>query len=221
MKLQPYFLCLILVGIYFAWSCATARAGAISDLAVQKDLCPETLIRLFSGFTFELNAQRQAPEMFLQRKRGDCDDFANVANSLLSSRGYKTKLVMVMMEQQTHIVCYVEEARGFLDFNHRADAKPIIESDGTLEDIAQKVSKDFRAPWRTAAEFTYKDNLPVYLDTVFPLAAPAPQVRKAEMVMPNVVTTNGSAPSMQLLSAASDGIITSHHPQSPLPARAP
>ena len=76
-----------------------------------------------------------------------------------------------MMEQQTHVVCYVKEAHGFLDFNHRSDAQPIIESDGSLEDIAEKVAGDFRGRWQTASEFRYENRLPLYLDTIFPPAA--------------------------------------------------
>jgi hypothetical protein len=151
--------------------CATAHAGLASALAEQMDLTPEKLIRSFAGFTFELSAQPQDAETFLQRKRGDCDDFASLASRVLTDRGYKTKLVVVMMEQQTHVVCYVKEAHGFLDFNHRSDAQPIIESDGSLEDIAEKVAGDFRGRWQTASEFRYENRLPLYLDTIFPPAA--------------------------------------------------
>lgn len=149
---------------------APAPAGTVSTLAGKADLTPETLIRSFSGFTFELSAKPQDAETFLQRKRGDCDDFASLASRLLSDRGYKVKLVAVMMEQQTHVVCYVEEAQGFLDFNHRAAAQPVIKSDGSLEAIAHQVARDFRSRWLTASEFRYENELPVYLETVFPPA---------------------------------------------------
>jgi hypothetical protein len=169
MKSHGIFLALIwLIATGF---CASAHAGALSTLADQKDLTPENLIRAFAGFTFELSAQPQDAETFLQRKRGDCDDFASLASRLLTDRGYKTKLVMVMMERQAHVVCFVKEAHGFLDFNHRSDAHPIIESDGSLEEIAQKVAGDFRGRWLTASEFKYENKLPVYLETVFPPAA--------------------------------------------------
>ena len=162
---------LALVWVLAAGFCAAAHAGAVSALAEQRDLTPETLIRSFAEFTFELNAQLQDAETFLQRKRGDCDDFASLASRLLTERGYKTKLVMVMMERQTHVVCFVKEAHGFLDFNHRSDAHPIIESEGSLEEIAQKVAGDFRGRWLTASEFKYGNKSPVYLETVFPPAA--------------------------------------------------
>lgn len=154
--------CLLATGF-----CATAHAGELSALAGQADLTPEKLIRSFAEFTFELSAQPQDAETFLQRKRGDCDDFAILASRLLTERGFKTKLIAVMMAEQTHVVCYVEEAHGFLDFNHRAQAHPVIASDGSLEDVAQKVARDFRAPWQMASEFRREKNSPVYLNSVF------------------------------------------------------
>ena len=162
------------MGLIALGFCASAHPGALSALAGKTDLTPEILIRSVAGFTFELSAQPQDAETFLQRKRGDCDDFASLASRLLTDRGYKTRLVAVMLEQQTHVVCYVEEAHGFLDFNHRTDAQPIIKSDGSLEDIAQKVAGDFRSRWQTASEFRYENKLPVYVEVVFPPAMVPP-----------------------------------------------
>lgn len=171
----------------------------MSALAGQMDLTPENLIRTFARFTFELSAQPQDAETFLQRKRGDCDDFASLASRVLTDRGYKTKLVVVMMEQQTHVVCYVNEAHGFLDFNHRADAHPIIDSDGSLEDIAQKVAGDFRRRWLTASEFRFENKSSVCLETVFPAAAvcPAAEQRRDgtnEVVSPRPVSPVPTSP---------------------------
>jgi len=148
-----------------------AQAGEYSALRGQTDLTPEGLARSFAGFAFELGAHPQDPETFLRRKRGDCDGFAGLAGRLLAERGYRTKLVVIMMEHQSHVVCYVKEAHGFLDFNHRADAHPIIDSDGSLEDIANKVAADFRGRWHLASEFKYDDKLPIYLEVAFPPAA--------------------------------------------------
>ena len=161
---------------------ATAHAGALSALAGQADLTPEKLIRSFAEFTFELSAQPQDAETFLQRRRGDCDDFAILASRLLTERGYQTKLVAVMMAQETHVVCYVKEAGGFLDFNHRADAHPIMASDGSLEDVAEKVAHDFRARWQMASEFRCENKVPVYLDSVF--ASATASKKKAAVVIP-------------------------------------
>jgi len=149
----------------------------------RKDLTPEGLARVFADFAFELAPRVQEPEVFLQRKRGDCADFSNLASTILNQRGYTTKLVVVMMSKQTHVVCYVREAGGFLDYNHRADPHPIIASDGSLEDIAGKVAGDFRSDWQMASAFRYRSGSPVYLDTVFPAdhaLAPAVAARAAK-----------------------------------------
>jgi hypothetical protein len=161
---------------------ATAGAGGLNDLLTQKDLTPEGLARGFADFAFELRPQLQEPEAFLQRKTGDCADYSNLASTVLTHRGYTTKLVVVMMSKQTHVVCYVKEAGGFLDYNHRADAHPVIASDGSLEDIAGKVAGDFRSPWRMASVFRYRSGSPVYLDSVFAAASsPARPPAKREV----------------------------------------
>jgi hypothetical protein len=145
----------------------TAGAGGLNDLLNQKDLTPESLARGFADFAFELRPEVQEPDVFLERKRGDCADYANLASTVLTQHGYTTKLVVVMMAQQTHVVCYVKEAGGFLDYNHRAEAHPVIASDGSLEDIAGKVAGDFRSAWRMASVFRFRGGSPVYLDSVF------------------------------------------------------
>ncbi len=163
--------------------CAAGTAGAasMSDLLNQKDLTPEGLARGFSDFSFELGPQVQEPDAFLKRKRGDCADFANLASVVLGRHGYTTKLVVVMMSKQTHVICYVKEAGGFLDYNHRADSHPVIASNGSLEDIAAKVATFFRSDWRMASAFRYRDGSPVYLDSVFSMESSAtPAITKKE-----------------------------------------
>jgi hypothetical protein len=187
-------MCAWAVCLNLVCAAATASAGGLNDLLNQKDLTPEGLARVFANFDFELAAKVQEPETFLQRKRGDCADFSNLASTVLARRGYTTKLVVVMMAQQTHVVCYVKEAGGFLDYNHRSDSHPIVASDGSLEDIAGKVAGDFRSPWRMASTFRYRGGSPVYLDTVFPLnSSPTPAatggVAKNRMTKPAKATT--------------------------------
>jgi hypothetical protein len=151
---------------------AALRAGALSDLKERRDLTPENFLRSFADFRFELGEQVQDPESFLQRKRGDCDDFASLAATVLKERGYSTKIVVIMMNGATHVVCYVKESHGYLDFNHRADVRPIIDSDGTLEDIAQKTASYFRLGWYMASEVRYEKKSPVFLASVFSMTAP-------------------------------------------------
>ena len=159
--------CLAIVGLLAGAVGASAEPELLAALANRPDITPENLPRFFADFSFELNSRPQDPETFLRRKRGDCDDFASLANRLLIQRGYQTKLVAVMMARQTHVVCYVPKAHGFLDYNHRADVSPVIPCGEALEEIAQKVAEDFRSPWRTVSEFRYRNNVPVYLTNVF------------------------------------------------------
>jgi hypothetical protein len=172
MRMKLFCLCAAVTGLITAG----VRAGALDDLSNRKDLTPENLIRSCADFTFELGDRPQDSETFLQRKRGDCDDFAQMASTVLARHGYKTKMVVVMMDGATHVVCYVDEIHGVLDYNHRKDANPIVPSDGSLENIAQNVAKYFRLNWRMASEFRYDEKQrPVYLDTAFPQIAAAPK----------------------------------------------
>ncbi|HEY3852995.1 MAG TPA: transglutaminase domain-containing protein [Verrucomicrobiae bacterium] len=153
------------LGIFLMAHCAIATT--LSNLLNQKDLTPTALAQVIANFSFELAPQVQEPDTFLQRKRGDCADFANLASIVLTNHGYNAKLVVVMMSQQTHVVCYIKEAGGFLDYNHRADAQPVVPSDGSLEDIAQKVAGDFHSDWRMASAFRYSKGNPIYGQLVF------------------------------------------------------
>lgn len=170
--------------VVFIGSLAASFGGdsALNTPAKHDDITPESLIRSVANFEFELNSQRQEPESFLRRRRGDCDDFASLANQLLTERGYKTKLVVVMMDQQSHVVCYVPEAHGFLDFNHRADVRPVVACEGTLKDIANRVAKDFRSRWQLASEFRYEKGSPIYIQNVFPLSTEPEKVVAASAI---------------------------------------
>jgi hypothetical protein len=158
----------------------SARASSLVDLEVQKDLTPEALLKSFAGYTYELGEQVQDAETFLQRKRGDCDDFASLAESILAKRGFHAKLVVIMMARETHVVCYVKEAGGFLDFNFRNETRPVIESDGSLEDIATKVAGYFKSKWHMASEFKYQGERTVFVESAFPLATVKSEVARAE-----------------------------------------
>jgi hypothetical protein len=100
---------------------------------------------------------------------------------LLAERGHLTKLAVVMMESPTHVVCFVQEARGFLDFNRRAEPHPIVATDGSLKDIANKVAEAFRSRWWMASEVEHRDDKVVFLDNVFQ-SAPASKAGTPEPV---------------------------------------
>jgi hypothetical protein len=87
--------------------------------------------------------------------------------TLLSERGYTTKIVVVMMDQETHVVCHVSEVKGYLDFNHRANSSPLVKSGDALEEIARKVAAEFRSNWRMVSEVRYANSRPIFEDCVF------------------------------------------------------
>ena len=66
------------------------------------------------------------PADFLAGKAGDCDDFATLAAEVLRGKGYTTRLVVVHMEREVHVVCYVNEIKGYLDYNRRHEAHPVV-----------------------------------------------------------------------------------------------
>lgn len=187
---------------------ADGGAGEFARLRDDRELTPERLLGRFADFAYELSDNLQDAETFLQRKRGDCDDFASLAGRLLAERGCHTKLVVIMMEAQTHVVCYVREAKGFLDFNRRAVADSVVPSDGSLEDIANKVAAGFRSRWWMVSEFEYRDRGTVFLDNVFPPApAPAPVPTQAgtaavQPCSPGASTTPGKLASADLPTGA-------------------
>ena len=199
------------IWIGLARSAGAVGAVDLNNLLDQKNLTPEILVRGFADFAFELCPQVQKPEVFLQRKRGDCADFSNLASTVLTHHGYTTKLVVVMMDEQTHVVCYVKEAGGFLDYNHRTDLHPIIPSDGSLEDIAGKVAGDFRSRWRMASAFRYRSGLPEYLDMVFPAAPSAgPVVPEHLSINRAKHATNTAAPGAEATAPLAEVRATVH-----------
>jgi hypothetical protein len=178
--------------LLLALTMGSSQAGEFARMQQDPDLSPQRLLSHFAGFAYELGEQLQDPETFLRRGRGDCDDFASLADRLLTERGWDCKLVVVMMERQTHVVCYVAEAEGFLDFNRRAVADPITRSAATLEDIADKVAGSFRSRWWVASEIEYREGHTVFLASAFP---PAPPTVAAPIASPESHRTHArSAP---------------------------
>lgn len=118
------------------------------------------------GFHYELAAQVQEPRRFLERGRGDCDDFARWAAEVLAGAGYRPRLVMVRMAREAHVVCYLPELTGYLDFNRRAEADPLVSVAPSLERVAARVARDFGGPWIEAAEVRFDGQRPVILRRV-------------------------------------------------------
>jgi hypothetical protein len=116
---------------------------------------PEEFARRFADFQFEYHAEVQPAEVFLATKKGDCDDFATVADDALSRAGYTTHLITVRMRGETHVVLYVDEVHGYLDYNFRKSSHPVLACDSSLQEIAKQVAESFHRPWVAVYEFNF------------------------------------------------------------------
>lgn len=146
--------------LLFANFAQCAAPLTLEALRKKSDLTPERFGEYFRDFQFKLGEKRQSPDVFLATKSGDCDDFAALAADVLAERKYTTTLVAIFMDGQTHVVCYIKEIHGYLDYNLRQGASAVQPSDAKLSDIADKVAAYFRTPWRSVSEFTYQAGVP-------------------------------------------------------------
>jgi hypothetical protein len=147
--------------------CQRASALTLAELKADDRLTPERLIKRFAGFKFQLGRNVQQPEEFLKNGSGDCDDFATLAADVLRRKGYSTRLVVVYLSAEAHVVCFVAEAGGYLDYNRRNEASPIVKCDPTLAAIGESVAASFRARWRSASEFSFEDGAKRFVETEF------------------------------------------------------
>jgi hypothetical protein len=134
---------------------AEAPAATFEEIHNDKDLRPETFARHFADFKFVFGANVQAPKDFLAAKAGDCDDYSTFAAAELKARGFTARLVSVRMKNEAHVVCYVAEANGYLDYNYRARGTGIVPCGPELTEIGDAVAKSFKAKWTSASEFSY------------------------------------------------------------------
>lgn len=129
---------------------------SLSRRISDSDLTPRSFSHFFSNFGYELNDKVQPPRAFLTRRKGDCDDYAVLADAVLPHHGYSTRLIHVRLAGKiAHAVCYIEEDRVYLDYNNRDYFFTLARSKPALAEIADKVADSLRAHWTTASEFEY------------------------------------------------------------------
>jgi hypothetical protein len=119
-----------------------------------------------SRFQFELRAEVQTPEAFLANEKGDCDDFAILAATVLREKGYTPRLIAVRMPGLTHVVCYIPQIGQYMDYNNRAYFRSMVKCKPELNEIADRVSKSFDSGWTTASEFLYTNQVKIMLATI-------------------------------------------------------
>jgi hypothetical protein len=131
-------------------------AVTLDEMLANPKLNAKKFANYFGDFAFEFSVDVQSPATFLSRERGDCDDYAVLADFVLKKHGLDTRLVHVRLAGRVaHAVCYVTENRAYLDYNNRKFFLTLARSGADLRDIATRVAASLSANWTTASEFTY------------------------------------------------------------------
>jgi len=131
-------------------------AVTLQELLDNPKLSAKKYASYFGDFAYEFNSAIQPPETFLARKRGDCDDYAVLANYVLREHGIESRLVHVRLAGRVaHAVCYVPASNAYLDYNNRGVLFTLTRCGPELRDIAAKVAASLESNWTSASEFTY------------------------------------------------------------------
>jgi len=172
-----------LAGVVLGLLLGEGRALTLFDLLTENNLTPKRFAAKFENFDYEFAPEVQLPDPFLQRETGDCDDYAILADYVLKQRGYRTRIIHIrLVGRVAHAVCYVDEAKAFLDFNNRKYFLNLERCGRSLREIATEVAESFKGNWTSVSEFTYdyKEGRKRYTRTVVktePAAQDADAVR--------------------------------------------
>lgn len=142
-----------------AWLCLCARLQAVTldELTNDARMTPKRFASHFGDFDFEPHDEVQAPEVFLRNQRGDCDDYAILADFVLKSRAFGTRLIHIrLVGQVAHAICYVTQSRAYLDYNNRIYFQTLERCGPTIREMAETAATAVRANWTSASEFTYR-----------------------------------------------------------------
>lgn len=135
-----------------------ANTGALNygELMRDETMTPKNFAKLFEDFEYEFHEQVAPPEVFLAERKGDCDDYAILADHVLRPRGFKTRLIHIrLVGRVAHVVCYVQEAQAYLDYNERRYFIKLTRARNRIRAVASKVADSLEANWVSASEFTY------------------------------------------------------------------
>jgi hypothetical protein len=133
-----------------------ASALTLQELLAEKELTPKKFASRFANFEYEFAADVLPADVFLQRRKGDCDDYAVLADHVLRHHRQTPRLIHVrMVGRVAHAVCYVTESKAYLDYNNRKYFINVERCGPSLRDIATQVAESFKANWTSVSEFTY------------------------------------------------------------------
>lgn len=135
---------------------SSVHAVTLNELVENPKMNAKKFAGYFGSFAYEYSSAIQPADAFLQRERGDCDDYAVLAAYVLEQRGIKTKLIHIRLSGRVaHAVCYVPESKGYLDYNNRNVFFTVTKCGPEIRDVANKVAESLEASWTTASEFVY------------------------------------------------------------------
>lgn len=147
---------------FFVWAliatmvCGRLDAITLGDLLGDPKLTAKRFASHFETFAYEFHPEVQPPEVFLESRAGDCDDYAILADYVLKRHQIGTRLVRIsLVGRVAHDVCYVIPNRGYLDYNNRKYASTMEGCKQRLRAIASQVADSFEANWTSASEYAY------------------------------------------------------------------
>jgi hypothetical protein len=149
---------LLATAALLALAAARIQAFTLSDLLSDTKMSPGRFAGYFEDFEYDIHPfDVQDPDVFLETRRGDCIDYAVMADYVLKQDGYTTRLIRVEMvgKNMGHAVCYVSQSTAYLDYNNRKYLFKLKHSGRRLREIATDVANSFDANWTFASEFTY------------------------------------------------------------------
>lgn len=147
-----------LIGVLLVLLLVPDRLGAVTlvQLITHPSLTPKKFAAYFEDFAYEFSPEVLPAESFLRQERGDCDDYAILADYVLRRHKLRTRLIHVrMVGRVAHAVCYVTESKAYLDFNNRKFFINVERCGSSLREIATRVAEAFKANWTSVSEFTY------------------------------------------------------------------
>lgn len=146
-------LCLLASGVAAP---ADLNALTLNELVDNPKLNAKKFASYFEDFAYEFNNPIQPAEVFLAREKGDCDDYAVLADFVLKKHRFGTRLIHIRLTGRVaHAVCYVSDNKAYLDYNNRAVFFTLTRSGPDIRDIATKVAQSLESSWTTASEFSY------------------------------------------------------------------
>lgn len=154
---RPVSFRLFIGGLVCLLGMSSLKAVSLPELENDPKMTPKRFANQFEGFEYEFFSYVQRPEVFLSSRRGDCDDYALLADRILSRHHFTTRIIRVVLtgRRVNHVVCYVAESKAYLDYNSRNYFLNLDRSGPTLREVAEKVAASFKANWSSASEFTY------------------------------------------------------------------